>query len=96
METRVTPDLYDPLTCKGPLETTVELVQQDGKSFKLRTTVYLAKDGTTLAECDVQSVVVSASTRKPTEPPSWWREEYAPHIPQVRNYACKSTIVLIP
>ncbi|XP_005103206.1 uncharacterized protein LOC101861670 [Aplysia californica] len=79
-KTDVFSDLYNPSIKKGPLYADVELVNVGNSSFNLRTSFFTVDKDTPLFVNYVQTVVVNNQSRRPSAPPSWWREKFCSNI----------------
>ncbi|KAH9524393.1 hypothetical protein Btru_054398 [Bulinus truncatus] len=75
--TRVSPELYNLSTVKGPLVQYVMLDYTGRTSFKIKTTMHIEGSRDPVCENSTQSVFVSINSRKPAPPPDWWNQKYS-------------------
>ncbi|GFR91857.1 hypothetical protein ElyMa_000854100 [Elysia marginata] len=77
VEMRCKPELYDHRTRKQPVQVDSELVRVGNTSFKIRSSLFLPEIAKPVTQEDMYFVFIDKDTRKPTSPPSWWKEKYA-------------------
>ncbi|RUS69170.1 hypothetical protein EGW08_023071 [Elysia chlorotica] len=73
------PGLYNPDMKKQPVETDNELVYVGKTSFKIRSNLFLSQAKGAMVQQDISFVMVDTETRRPTVPPAWWVDKFAPY-----------------
>ncbi|GFO11424.1 hypothetical protein PoB_003792900 [Plakobranchus ocellatus] len=74
--TKISPSFYDHALPKAPVEMHSELIHVGKTSFTQRTSLYFEGSDLPVCENETQSVLVDVATRKPNQPPDWWRKKY--------------------
>jgi len=78
----IQPQAYDESTEKRPIDVTAQVSYIGRTSFKYKTGMNFPGYDKPLVTIQTQTVFCDLETRRPKAPDDWWREKYAPLLPE--------------